>query len=510
MSPLDLLQQVESSYFVHASEVPLPKADVRAAFENIATSKEGYEVLFTVTGRGTEPHSTVVYLCSGAAAAEWTRETLDEASVEVYALRKRGPASAFQPRKTRPALVPRNGVVQRERKLVPVLVNDDFPPPVKKERSPEPKPSVKEAPSPPPPTEEPMKRLEEENVVKNVGEEEKNRMDEMERGKNPAPVSLSGAAAEGAPKLIPKESGGKKQQTLLGMPVGGAKRDRLIEDSKKASPKAKKPRAQSKKEAKVGEATTSLMKLAKASKKSSLTGSSSAAAAANGCNTDNAKLSRDILDDEEQSDGSSRGNRSPHRDEGLLDDPEPVLEVAFTPAENDEIILCDNAPPMIFCAPEPTSSPLKRDPHRTQAANGNAALSAHPKLTGFFQPEVIAFQKEYSRELETDTVFEGGEYICSDRVVYRHVKTGAVLSEEEYHKKSAELMRTCVATEQKSTHDAGSKNPLAAGGGGKASAKVAVERRGPPKVERQGATPQKNLMSFFGAVALKPSADTNR
>nr|CCD11689.1 unnamed protein product [Trypanosoma congolense IL3000] len=305
---------------------------------------------------------------------------------------------------------------------------------------------------------------------------------------------------------------GKKQQTLAGTSLERTKRARNTGAEAKAPQDEKGSRTKQKKVKKESSATTSLMKLAKASKKAA--GDKATAAAASTRSSEGGNAVRGILDDDEEShDGSSTKSGSqdicgPQR-EDFMDDIPPVLEAAITTTANDDIILCDDAPPMVFCAPEPPTSAQKKDAQRPESVTSSATSAAYPKLTEFFHPKVIAFQKQYVRELVTDTIFEAGEYISKDVVMYRHLSSNAMLSAEDYHRMSSELLQSLNREKQNPANNSDDKKadedtePLPS------SPQLMIQRRKSAKTETASNAPPRTLMSYFKTGVVRDAQQAN-
>ncbi|KAG5493397.1 hypothetical protein GH5_02143 [Leishmania sp. Ghana 2012 LV757] len=237
------------------------------------------------------------------------------------------------------------------------------------------------------------------------------------------------------------------------------------------------------------ENTTSLAKLARASKKQkngipAVTGAASAPS------------SMSFLDD----DGDvpthlshSEVSSSSHV-EAMVNEDLPTFDVFEAPASNDEVIMCDDAPPLAFrsAAPLPsrsTPTPHKKEPEAKKASSAAAAAdTTQSKLASFFNAAVVEFQKSYVREIETEMRVENGEFVCCDFPCYKHSSTGEVISEDEYHQRTAAFIRS-------NSHDAAVSTPNRM----PATPSVESPRRttAAQKPEKTAAAPAKTLLSFF-------------
>ncbi|CAD2214769.1 hypothetical protein ADEAN_000222000 [Angomonas deanei] len=101
----------------------------------------------------------------------------------------------------------------------------------------------------------------------------------------------------------------------------------------------------------------------------------------------------------------------------------------------DEITLCDDAPPLAFCEQKETPNPADND----KASHAPVCVSQQ-QLKNFFSSDLLAFQKNYVKEVQTETTVTDGEYVCRDVNVYRCRATDAVISEEEYRKRMAKVV----------------------------------------------------------------------
>ncbi|RNF26557.1 uncharacterized protein Tco025E_01160 [Trypanosoma conorhini] len=222
-------------------------------------------------------------------------------------------------------------------------------------------------------------------------------------------------------------------------------------------------------------------------------------------------MRHNLLDEEDEaghhsSNSSSRGS-SFRRDEEFMNEDPPVFDVAVAAQEHDDIILCDDAPPMVFCAPEPTAGALKKEQQKQllQRQQESMGSAAQPKLTGFFRPGVVEFQKKYVREVETDMVLNDGEYICKDVVRFRHKETNEVISEEEFHRRSGEMMRSPRSDLQNGNPSESTPtdqvSPPCPAGNVKSTAVEAARSGRQPKIEKQLRSQPKTLFSYFKPVS---------
>ncbi|KAG5468065.1 hypothetical protein LSCM4_01154 [Leishmania orientalis] len=311
-------------------------------------------------------------------------------------------------------------------------------------------------------------------------------------------------------KLAPGTSTAQREETVPGAPsleiatstaaALASSPKATIFDKMKEAAAAKRPRTceapakpmrQRSKPGKVAkmENTTSLAKLARASKKQK-NGIPAATGAASAPST------MSFLDD----DGDVPAHLS-HSEvssgshvEAMMNDDSPTFDVFEAPASNDEFIMCDDAPPLAFrpAAPLPsrsTPTPHKKESEAKKASAAAAAADATQcKLASFFNAAVVEFQKSYVREIETEMRVENGEFVCCDFPCYRHCSTGEVISEDEYHQRTAAFIRS-------NSHDAAVSNPNRM----PAIASVESPHRSAAaqKPEKTAAAPAKTLLSFF-------------
>ncbi|GET92492.1 hypothetical protein, conserved [Leishmania tarentolae] len=269
-----------------------------------------------------------------------------------------------------------------------------------------------------------------------------------------------------------------------------------------ASSKPPRQPAKPKKVAKT-EHTTSLAKLARASKKSGGT------SAATGAGT--APPSMRFLDDDEVATtpfGHSECSSS--HSEPIAKEESPIFDVVELPASNDEVIMCDDAPPLAFrpAAPRPsptTPTPTKKVPEVKKASSAVAAAEASAaqcRLSTFFNDAIVKFQKSYVREIQTETKMENGEFVCCDVACYKHSATGEVISEDEYHQRTAALVR-------RNSQDAAGGTPngkIDSTPGEAPPCPAAAQKEGsrraaqkPAAQEKTAETPAKTLHYFFKA-----------
>lgn len=275
-----------------------------------------------------------------------------------------------------------------------------------------------------------------------------------------------------------------------------------------APPKAKKATTAKPKKAAKTENTTSLAKLARASKKK--TGTASAAPSAAG------PSSRSFLDEDD--DGAMDGlesNEESTRDETpahltMLAEEAPVLDVVEVSASNDDVILCDDAPPLAFRPAEPvqpaTATTAKKNVNSasTSATAGAAATepgAAQCTLGAFFNPAVVEFQKSYVKEVQTEMKIENGEYVCVDVPCYKHKGTGDIISEAAYHEQTARLVRSHDGAAETPTHNAASANTAPDSPSTPAAKSTSRNSSEETKKSKSSSTPAKTLMSFFKPVA---------
>ncbi|KAG5491852.1 hypothetical protein JIQ42_01761 [Leishmania sp. Namibia] len=266
--------------------------------------------------------------------------------------------------------------------------------------------------------------------------------------------------------------------------AAAAKRPRTCE----ASAKPMRQRSKPGKVAKM-ENTTSLAKLARASKKQK-NGIPAATGAAS------APSSMSFLDDDGDVPAHlshSEVSSSSHV-EATVNEDLPTFDVVEAPASNDEVIMCDDAPPLAFrpAAPLPsrsTPTPHKKEPEAKKASSAAAAADATQcNLASFFNAAVVEFQKSYVREIETEMRVENGEFVCCDFPCYKHCSTGEVISEHEYHQRTAAFIRS-------NSHDAAVSTPNRM----PAIASVESPQRtaAAQKPEKTAAAPATTLLSFF-------------
>ncbi|CAM38730.2 conserved hypothetical protein [Leishmania braziliensis MHOM/BR/75/M2904] len=263
---------------------------------------------------------------------------------------------------------------------------------------------------------------------------------------------------------------------------------------------AAKPQRQPSKLKKVTktENTTSLVRLARASKRKR-GGASAATGAAS------APSSMSFLDNEEEEDAttyfsSSEGSNS--HSKNIVKEDSPIFDVVELPASNDEIIMCDYAPPLAFRPAAPLPSPPTPTPAKkaSSAAVPAAAGATQHTLGSFFNTAVVMFQKSYVREVQTEMKIENGEFVCCDLPCYKHSSTGEVISEDEYHQRTAALIRSNSHSAAGSTPNEKSigtsrESPSCPAAAQKTDSRGAVQKRG--KQEQLTASPAKTLLSFF-------------
>jgi hypothetical protein len=272
-------------------------------------------------------------------------------------------------------------------------------------------------------------------------------------------------------------------------------------DGDDAPTKGKKSATAKPKKAAKTENTTSLAKLARASAKKKGVGAVTSGAAPA------AAFSRSFLD-EDDGDAMNRhsGSEESTRDEAPPAELEetPVLDVVEVCASNDDVIMCDDAPPLAFRPAEPVvlpNPPSAKKDGVASAKKGTATAAtaesgaAQSTLSSFFNPAVVEFQKSYVREVQTQMKVENGEYICVDVPCYKHKTTGDVISEEEYHQQTAQLVRSRDSAAKSPSH------PLsgAASDYPPSPAAKSASRNSSDKEEKtkSSAAPAKTLLSFF-------------
>lgn len=115
-----------------------------------------------------------------------------------------------------------------------------------------------------------------------------------------------------------------------------------------------------------------------------------------------------------------------------------LFDVQVTPV-NDDIILCDQAPPLAFCSPERPLTSAAASIAASASASASSDTAQQRTLSGLFNPAVVAFQKQYVRETQTEMTFVKGEYVCQDVVCYRDRTTSEIISELDFHRRTAEV-----------------------------------------------------------------------
>lgn len=317
----------------------------------------------------------------------------------------------------------------------------------------------------------------------------------------PTPATLPPAqpvltATEAQPVAVPAP----RTPTIFDMMKEAAAAKKRPRETDEAPVKAKKAAAaaKSKKAAKT-ENTTSLAKLARASKKQA-----GAAAAPS-----SVAYARSFLDEDDGDamNGSSNSEESTHDDAlaGVAVET-PVLDVVEVSASNDDVILCDDAAPLAFRPAEPVASATATAGKREMAAAKSNSTAepgaAQCTLGSFFNPAVVDFQKSYVREVRTEMKVENGEYICIDVPCFKHKVTGDVISEEEYHKKTAQLVRSRDATTTETpTHKAA--GAVAVTPPSPAAKSASQNPNGKAEKTKSSPTPAKTLMSFFKPAAAR-------
>ncbi|ORC93831.1 uncharacterized protein TM35_000017080 [Trypanosoma theileri] len=522
MTSSQVLELAKDSSLVLARDVSFPQDEVRAAFETIRAAEEDhYSVLYTVTGRDDKSRNWMAVLCRGMHEAAKMQETFDGSShVDVYALQKSNvsiAAVASSPRHSRPSLRPAAPLFLREYSVV-----------TRQEAETRAASSAVAPPTPPVKAEEPEKVPEISTV--NLREEAPVTRVSLTAMEVVAP-SIKEVPKQEKVKELPKESAEKKkkppsqQQTLFGSMLGGEKhaRDSTV-SSTKTEPKTKKSRSAKATDESKNKNTTSLLKLAKASKKNKVNTQDRTIASNNTTtNIDNnnntdpkiTSTSRSnglgLLDEDEEHDNNngnssnseknSRSNSYLREMEFMNEEPQN-LDIVVTAVTNDDIIICDDAPPMVFCAPEASISPLKKEQQQQKKCDAAVSLD-QPKLTGFFHPDVGIFQNTYVLEVKTETVFENDEYISRDVVYYRHKENGELISEEEFHRRSIEVSRKVCENAQKtnSTNGSLSDAPSPAAECNERTFIEAARNSKPPKIERLLRSQPKTLMSYFKSAS---------
>ncbi|CCW59880.1 unnamed protein product [Phytomonas sp. EM1] len=246
--------------------------------------------------------------------------------------------------------------------------------------------------------------------------------------------------------------------------------------------------------------TKSLAKLAKASAK----GKSSAS----GHGGPVLRAPANVLDDEEAlpDEESCFGEASLEQplppEAEFMQEETLCLDVAVS-AVNDDIIVCDDAAPLAFMAPQPLPALDTSPPPAAKGGSGASQATINTSqstLSVFFNPEVVKFQKGYVRELRTDTKLVDDEYICVDVPYYRSLADDTLLTEEEYHQRSVELMAKPPSPEapRGKVDDDGAavvQSPSAARVASKSTARPSVSKQ----VVKESAPSSRNLLSFFKA-----------
>ncbi|KAH9577609.1 hypothetical protein LSM04_009174 [Trypanosoma melophagium] len=548
MTPSEVLELARDSSLVLARDLNLPQDDVRAAFETIRAAEESnYSVLYTVTGQDEKSRNWMAVLCRSMHEAAKMQETIDGSThVGVYALQKAHTTSTTNtnsnintsininttaislPRRSRPSLLPGGPLLLRNYNVV--------------SREEAERRAATSAVAPPTP---PVKPVEPTAPIEAGGTES---VPEINTGKVREELQVTRlvltavevvvpAIKEEVPqqkvKVLPKESVEKKkkqqqqqQQTLFGSMLSGEKHAReSTVHSTKAEPKTKKPRRAKASDETFNKNTTSLLKLAKASKKNNVnTGDLTKTTSTTKNSTTNAKKSstykyngQALLDEDEELDDCngnssytdnnswSRSN-SFSRDREFMNEEQQNLDIVITSVTNDDIIICDDAPPMVFCAPDTSISPMKKEQQQQkqqQKQYGAVTSLDQPKLTGFFHPEVKAFQNRYIRDVKTETVFENDEYISRDVVYYRHKENGELISEEEYHRRSIEVRRKlCEKTQKINSTSCTPSDATSPAAESKERTYIEAARNcRPPNIERQVRSQPKTLMSYFKSAS---------
>ncbi|KPI88252.1 hypothetical protein ABL78_2676 [Leptomonas seymouri] len=320
---------------------------------------------------------------------------------------------------------------------------------------------------------------------------------------SPAPVST----LEKTLKEEPAED--VAASSVVKTPMAAAPRTATIFDKMKEAAATKRPRegddvsAKAKKaatpkprKAAKTENTTSLAKLARASKKKAGMASPPPAPSS---------LSFLDEDDGDAMKGFSNSEENTcHEAPPAVFEEAPVLDVVEVSASNDEVILCDDAPPLAFRPAAPVA-PASSTIVKKDAAAKKSSVSAkehgatQSNLSVFFNPAVVEFQKSYMREMQTEMKVENGEYICVDVPCYKHKATGDVISEEEYHRQTAQLVRSYDANAETPMHHSAGAMPDASPS---PAAKSAVHSPG-DKTEKSKASsgPAMTLLSFFKPAA---------
>eukprot|EP00796_Vickermania_ingenoplastis_P004425 gene4425-3224_t len=270
--------------------------------------------------------------------------------------------------------------------------------------------------------EEPLKEAEQHLMKEKetrVVEAEKNKQSEHVLSLEPFCTAVAGTPsgevkAQRELTLFDLMSSSPKRQQQIGTGEGKRKR----EPARKESTKSKKGKT---------EGSKSIAKLAKASGKP----------------IDHpAATSMSFLDDDgaECFDGTE-DHLIQDEEKFLLEEPSLALDVQET-RENDEIVLCDDTPPFVFGANVSGEKSEKKHNSETPPSSIRDANG----LRMFFNPAVLKFQESFRRQVETSMKLVDGEYVCSEVVVYRSKEnTNEVLSQEEYHRRSAEVAATAAA-----------------------------------------------------------------
>lgn len=227
----------------------------------------------------------------------------------------------------------------------------------------------------------------------------------------------------------------KQRLSVFDMMKESAKRPRVPPIQRQSGD----PRPQAKK-AKV-DSTTSLAKLAKAAAKKTVGQPIHRAPRQN------------VLDEEpeEEEPTVSRESSLFSRQASVCETQEgPMLDVDVSEA-NDDIIICDDAPPIAFLAPLSRQPPAP--PHTTR--NPRSTCTSQPPLGVFFSSDVLKFQRSFQREIRTDSKVVDGEYLCCERVYYRSTTTNELITEDEFRRRSAETAARSASTHPTPPRDAG-------------------------------------------------------
>lgn len=258
--------------------------------------------------------------------------------------------------------------------------------------------------------------------------------------------SAAAAAADAARHHPPAPSAGATSRQKR--PRAEKKADSDAVDSRNPASASTQAKSKAPKRAKVHKAETdkgsnSLAKLAKASARSRKAGEGVPAKS-------HSTPMHGFLDDEEADDnaGASVSSSVDYTNSAVADAVHgsaeaSVLDVTVTVA-NDDIILCDDAPPLAFLEPAHAQTPQATVVQGSPSPTPAPASDARSTLTAFFNAEVIQFQRGYTRKLKTEVKKDAnGEYMCVDVPYYEPVSgVGECLSEEAYHRRTADLART--------------------------------------------------------------------